>query len=57
MSKFLDECLRMWPPAVGVLNRLTVSETKIGPYTVPAGFNVGTNILGLMYNSKYYNNP
>lgn len=29
----------------------------IGPYKLPADFNVGTNILGNMYNEKYYKNP
>jgi cytochrome P450 len=47
----------MWPPAVGILNRVTKVETAIGPYTIPAGMNVGTNIIGLMHNSKYYPNP
>lgn len=30
---------------------------SIGPYKLPANFNVGTNILGLMYNEKYYQDP
>lgn len=56
-SKFLDECLRMWAPAVGVLSRLTREETTIGPYKLPPDFNVGTNILGLGYNTRFYTNP
>lgn len=47
----------MWAPAVGVLSRLTREETTIGPYKLPADFNVGTNILGLGYNTKFYMNP
>lgn len=57
MSKFLDECLRMWAPAVGVLARLTRQEMTLGPYTLPADFNVGTNLLGLGYNPRFYKNP
>lgn len=46
----------MWPPAVGVLNRVTIEQTTIGPYKLPKGINIGTNIIGLMYNEKYYAN-
>jgi len=30
---------------------------KLGPYDLPADFNVGTNLLGLGYNPKFYQNP
>jgi cytochrome P450 len=54
---FLDECLRMWPPATGILARVTREDVKIGPYNVPKGMLIGTNIIGLMHNPKYYENP
>jgi cytochrome P450 len=57
MGWFLDECLRVWTPTVGVLNRLTTEEMQIGPYKLPKDFNVGTNILGLKYNTKFYDEP
>jgi cytochrome P450 len=47
----------MWPPATGVLARVTREETKIGPYTLPADMLIGTNIIGLMHNPKFYDNP
>lgn len=56
-GKFLDECLRMWPPAVGILVRVARQDLQIGPYQIPKGMCVGTNIIGLMHNEKYYQNP
>jgi cytochrome P450 len=50
MGKFLDECLRMWPPAVGILCRVAREDVKIGPFDIPKGMLVGTNIIGLMHN-------
>lgn len=47
----------MWPPATGILARKTREEMKIGPYTLPADMLVGTNIIGLMHNPKFYHNP
>jgi cytochrome P450 len=57
MGNFLDECLRMWPPATGILARVTREPVKIGPYSLPEGMLIGTNILGLMHNPKYYEDP
>ena len=57
MGKFLDECLRMWVPTVGILLRIAKQDIKLGPYEIPKGMLVGTNILGLMHNPKYYSNP
>lgn len=53
----MDECLRMWPPATGNLARVARQDMKIGPYNIPKGMLVGTNILGLMHNPKYYESP
>lgn len=47
----------MWPPATGILARVTREDTQIGPYKIPGGTLVGTNIIGLMHNPKYYENP
>ena len=47
----------MWPPATGTLLRRTRKDIKIGPYEIPEGMLVGVNIIGLMHNPKYYNNP
>lgn len=30
---------------------------NLGPYQIPKGTLVGTNIIGLMNNPLYYNNP
>lgn len=57
MNKFLDECLRMWPPAVGILLRVAKEDMKLGPYQIPKDTLVGTNIVGLMHNPLYYKNP
>lgn len=57
MAKFLDECLRMWPPTVGVLLRVAKNDMQIGPYKVPKGMLVGTNLIGVLNNPKYYENP
>lgn len=57
MGKYLDECLRMWPPAVGILLRVARRDLVLGPYNIPKDTLVGTNIIGLMYNPKYYKNP
>ena len=57
MGKFMDECLRLWPPAVGTLLRTTRKDVKIGPYEILKGNLVGTNIIGLMHNPKYYKDP
>lgn len=54
---FLKECLRMWPPAVGILTRETTRDVKLGPYSIKKGSLVGTNLLGLMHNPKYYTDP
>lgn len=54
---FIDEVLRMWPPATGTLARLPKEEMKIGPYTVNKDTIIGINILGLMHNPKYYKDP
>lgn len=53
----MDECLRMWPPATGILLRRTRRDIKIGPYELPKDMLVGTNIIGLMHNPKYYKDP
>lgn len=53
----MDECLRKWPPAVGILARVAKEDIQIGPYSLPKGACVGTNILGLMHNEKYYKDP
>lgn len=47
----------MWPPAVGILLRIAKFDMNLGPYQIPQGTLVGTNIIGLMHNPKYYNNP
>ena len=47
----------MWPPAVGILARVANENMKIGPYEIPKGMCIGTNIIGLMHNEKYYKNP
>ena len=57
MGKFLDECLRMWPPATGPFARVTRDDMKIGPYNLPKNSCVGINIIGLMHNPKYYSEP
>ena len=57
VGKFLNECLRMWPPATGILLRVTKNDMELGPYRVPGGMLVGTSIVGLMHNPKYYKNP
>ena len=54
---FIDEVLRMWPPATGTLARIAKEDIKIGPFSIPKGMLVGTNILGLMHNPKYYDKP
>lgn len=56
-SKFLDEVLRMWPPAVGVLIRVAQADMELGPYKIRKGMLVGTNFIGVMHNPKYYENP
>jgi len=30
---------------------------QLGPYKIPKGMLVGTNMIGLMHNPKYYKNP
>ena len=57
MGKFMDECLRMWPPTTGILARVTREDTQIGPYKVPKDICVGVNIIGLMHNPKFYTEP
>lgn len=57
MGKFLDECLRMWSPVPAALNRVTQKEMTIGPYKLPANFNVGVSLLSLSHNPKFYLNP
>lgn len=47
----------MWPPAVGILLRVARRDLVLGPYNIPKDTLVGTNIIGLMYNPKYYKNP
>lgn len=54
---FIDEILRMWPPATGTLARVAKEDIKIGAFSIPKGTLVGSNILGLMHNPKYYNKP
>lgn len=56
-GKFMDECLRMWPPAVGILFRMTREDVKIGPYELPKGHILGTSIVALCNNPKYYDHP
>jgi len=46
--------MRMWPPAYGILIRVTREETRLGPFTIPANTLVGTNFIGLNHNPKYY---
>lgn len=57
MNIFLDEVLRMWPPATGNLARVAKEDVKLGPYSIPKGTIMGSNLLGLMMNPKYYDNP
>lgn len=47
----------MWAPATGILARQTKKDVQIGPFSLPEGSLVGTNIIGLMHNPKYYDNP
>lgn len=47
----------MWPPAVGVLLRVAKNDINLGPYQIPKDTVVGTNIIGLMHNPKYYKDP
>jgi cytochrome P450 len=54
---FIDEILRMWPPATGTLARVAKEDVKIGDFNIPKDTIVGTNILGLMHNPKYYDKP
>jgi cytochrome P450 len=56
-EKFLKECLRMWPPAVGILTRVVTKDHQLGPFKLKKDSLIGTNILGLMHNPKYYKNP
>lgn len=57
MGYFMDEVLRMWPPATGNLARVAKEDITIGPFSIPKGMLMGTNILGLMQNPKYYDAP
>jgi cytochrome P450 len=54
---FIDEVLRMWPPATGTLARVAKEDIKIGPFNITKDMVVGCNILGLMHNPKYYDHP
>jgi cytochrome P450 len=47
----------MWSPAVGILLRVAQRDVNLGPFQIPKGMLVGTNIIGLMHNPKYYKNP
>lgn len=47
----------MWPPAVGILLRVAKEDMNLGPYQIPRGTLVGTNMIGLMHNPLYYNSP
>lgn len=47
----------MWPPAVGILTRVVTRDVQLGPFALKKGSNVGTNIIGLMHNPKYYKDP
>lgn len=47
----------MWPPVTGTLARLPKEDMMIGPYKVNKGTIIGTNILALMHNPKYYDHP
>ena len=47
----------MWPPATGILARQTKEDMQIGPYSILKIMLIGTNIIGLMHNPKYYENP
>ena len=47
----------MWTPAVGILLRVAQRDLNLGPFQIPKGMLVGTNIIGLMHNPKYYNRP
>ena len=57
MSKFLDECLRMWPPTVGILLRVAKNDMQLGPYQIRKGMLVGTNLIGVLNNPKFYDKP
>jgi cytochrome P450 len=54
---FIDEVLRMWPPATGNLARVAKVDLQIGPFSIKKGSLMGSNILGLMQNPKYYEDP
>lgn len=54
---YTKECLRMWPPAVGILARVAKEDITMGPYKITKGSFVGTNIIGGCHNPKYWKNP
>lgn len=61
LDAFICECLRMFPPMLGidrVCNKeTTIEDDKGNKFTIPEGMLVMFNPISVHYNPKYYPNP
>lgn len=61
LDAFICECLRMYPPMIGIdrfCNRdTTIDDGKGNRFTIPKGMTIFFNVFGVHYNPKFYPNP
>lgn len=57
LAAFIQEVLRLAPPAQGLLNRVTTEAFTIGNIYIPKNSEVGINIYICNMNPKNYENP
>jgi len=53
----VNESLRMYPPATGIIPRHTEEEFELGGYTVPAGIDISVNIYHMHYDPANFADP
>ncbi|WP_201390322.1 cytochrome P450 [Ktedonobacter sp. SOSP1-85] len=55
-SMFINECLRLWPPAP-FTNRVVMQETELRGYTLPAGSTCFVCAYSMHHHPTYYPDP
>jgi len=57
LEAFLLETLRLFPPVITMVARLSNEEFKIGQYTVPKGTRVQASVIEVHMNGEYWPEP
>jgi cytochrome P450 len=57
LDSIFKETLRFYPPAPGIVSRISVEDHYIGEYFIKKGENLSTAFMANNFNPKVYSEP